>query len=370
MKENILLIYGGNSVEHEISIISSLQIKNYYYGKFNLILCYLKNGCFFVGDTLLDFKFYKSFNCKKLNEVFFKANQNYIKIKNKRLRFSAVFLLTHGLNCEDGTIAGYFKTLNIPCICQSLYYSSVGQNKFLSKKISNAQSLPYFYLDEKILNTNLSSIKNMATEIGYPLIIKPNNLGSSIGVSTINDFDQLIVKAKELLCLDNQLIIEKCLSNFQELNIAILEYKDNYIVSEIEKISDSKILTYNDKYLNEDISLNGLKKQIPALIDKKLKDRIISTAISIYKKMNASLIVRIDFLYDDKNDLLYFNEVNNIPGSLAYYLFNKNHISTNELIDMCLSQGLMTLDKENKLIKSYNKNIFNQSTFTNVKFLK
>ena len=183
-KPNIIVIYGGNSVEHEISIVTALQIKQNYSGKYNLILCYLKDGNFYINDKLNELKNYKNFNGKPIS---FLANQKYVYVRKRKLFFEAVWIVSHGKNCEDGTIASYFKTLNIPVISQNLLASSVGQNKYISKKISSVSSLDSYFISKYEYMNDLNEILVYANKISYPIILKPSSLGSSIGICVVNN---------------------------------------------------------------------------------------------------------------------------------------------------------------------------------------
>ena len=369
MNNNILLVYGGNSVEHEISIITALQIKNKYKGKYNLILCYLKDGNFYISKKLEKIDFYKSsnFNKKALHKVNFIANKNYIKYNFKMLPFEAVWLVVHGSNCEDGTLYSYFKTLNINVISENITSAVIGQNKSLSKKCCDVSVLPFFEITQYDYNFNLESVVVNAKNIGFPAIIKPINLGSSVGISSINNIEELVAKLDELLHLSSSVIVEKKLETFTELNIAAFFYKDRLILSNIEKVSNNKVLSYSDKYVNNEKSMSGQQKELPANISDDLKIRLQEMAKNVYFNLKAQYIVRMDFLYDDANDQLYFNEINNIPGSLALYLFD---IDSSELIDMYLDEGLKNSMQENQMITSYQENIFNQPFFNNVKLNK
>lgn len=367
MKSNIIVVYGGNSVEHEISIITALQLKQNYTGRFNLILCYLKDGNFYINSKLNQLKNYKNFKDKPIT---FLANKNYIYIKKKKTFFDAIWIVSHGQNCEDGTLSSYFKTLNIPVISQSLIASSVGQNKYISKKITSASSLDSYLISKNTLKQNMKEILVNANNLSYPIILKPNSLGSSIGINVIHSNEELIDKLEELFLLDDYVIMEKCLNNFTELNIAVIKYKDKLLVSEIERVSNDKVLTYNDKYVNENKSLNHSNKELPAKISKNLANEIIESAKTIYNELMMSLVVRIDFLYDTVNEKLYFNEINNIPGSLAFYLFKFKDIDINQLVDMCILEGLKQIENENNKIHCYSNNILNDNIFTNVKFYK
>lgn len=351
MKDNILLVYGGNSVEHEISIVTALQVKEKYKGKYNLILCYLKNNRFYIDKKLNDLAFYKKRNCKVKHEIFFKSDTLYVKSSLKKIRFIGVMLIVHGYNCEDGTLYSFFKTLNIPVIGENLYSAVIGQDKALAKTMAKVETLPFSLYDD-----------SMPSAIDYPIIIKPTRLGSSVGIKVANNEDELHEKIKEVNYFTQNIIIEKKLADFTEYNIALFKYNDDFIISSIEKVSNSKVLTYDDKYKNDKKSMEGQKREIPAIIDDTLKELIINTAKKIYNNLYASLIVRIDFLYDNKTNKLYFNEINNIPGSLSLYLF-KEIIDISELIDKYISNGLKNYDTENDFICSYDDNIFENVNF-------
>lgn len=352
MKENILLVYGGNSVEHEISVVSALQVKRKYSGKYNMILCYLKDNRFYIDKKLDDLSFYKSNNCNARNEVFFKRNTMYVKSHLKKIRFIGVMLIVHGYNCEDGTIYSFFKTLNIPVIAENIYSSVIGQDKILSKKLADVDVLPYVLYDNSFNDEKIS----------YPIILKPIRLGSSVGIKIVNNKEELKESLELIKHFTNNVMIEKKLDDFIEYNIALFKDKDEFIISNIEKVSNSKVLTYDDKYKNSKKSMEGQKREIPAVISNTLKDLIIKTAKVIYTNLQSSLIVRIDFLYDNKEKKLYFNEINNIPGSLSLYLFD-GIIDINTLLDKYILVGLRNYDTENNYINSYDDNIFKNTNF-------
>ncbi len=352
MKDNILLVYGGNSVEHEISIVTALQVKEKYKGRYNLILCYLKDNRFYIDKKLNDLSFYRKRNLKLRHEVNFKRETLYVKSKFKKIRFIGVMLIVHGYNCEDGTLYSFFKTLSIPVIAENIYSAVIGQDKALSKKMANVDTLPFYLYDAS----------SKQSKIDYPIIIKPARLGSSVGIKIINNENELQDKIKEINYFTKTIIIEKKLDDFTEYNIALFKDNNEFIISNIEKVSNSKVLTYDDKYKNSKKSMEGQKREIPALIDDSLKKQIVNMAKEIYTNLNASLIVRIDFLYDNKENKLYFNEINNIPGSLSLYLF-KGIIDISELINKYISNGLKNYDTENDFICSYDDNIFENANF-------
>ena len=365
---NIVVVFGGNSVEHEISIISALQLKNKYKGKYKLTLCYLKNGEFYHVNNDANLKNF--INHSYFRKVKFLANKNYFKVGLKKIKFDGVFLLCHGMNCEDGTLYAYFNTLNINVISEDVYSGVIGQDKILSKKLTSITSLGYLEVNRYVLANNLDNIISFANNKEFPLILKPSKLGSSVGVYVVYTIEDLLDKIDVLLNMCDSLLIEKKLDNFEEYNIAFLRYNNSLLVSEIEKVGNNNVLTYEDKYLNNEKSMAGQSKQLPAKITKKLKKEIIDSGKTIYNDLRASGIVRIDFLYDKEDKKLYFNEINNIPGSLATYLFEKNNIQYNDLIDMLIDEGLNQSYVKRNFITSYSKNILSENDLSNVKLNK
>lgn len=369
---NIILLYGGNSVEHEISIISALQIKKSYQGKYNLLLCYLKDSIFYYSDKLSDLEIYKNFTKekKKISQIKFIANKNYFINKFKKIYFNAVWIVSHGNECEDGTLSSFFKTLNIDVIAENIYSATIGQDKILSKMCCNVLTLPYIKISKYDYLNHLNKIMKKVKELTYPLIIKPARLGSSIGINKVNNDLELKQKIEEILYLTDFIIVEKCLENFDEYNIAAILLNNELMLSEIEQVSKDKILTYNDKYKNENKSMVGQEKILPAIISTPLKNKIYDYAKKIYFNLNCQYIVRMDFLYDNINDKLYFNEINNIPGSLALYLFKAKNYDINDLINHYIDEGLKQNDLDKQLIKTYSNNIFNDLSINVNKFYK
>ena len=155
---NILLICGGNSVEHEISVITALQLINKYKGKYKLHLCYLKNGEFYYVKKHNDYSFYNK--TSKLHKINFKANKHFVTVGFKKICFDGILLGVHGINCEDGTLYSYFKTLNINVINENIYSASVGQDKVFSKKLSEVNYIPYLYVDRWLFAKDKKKILN------------------------------------------------------------------------------------------------------------------------------------------------------------------------------------------------------------------
>ncbi len=325
--KNILVFYGGKSCEHDISVITGvLTLNSLDKSKYKPYPVYIaRDGCWYTGDDLFDVSFYKNFTPKHLKKVTLLSGENTLYIKGrkcKKLRdvYSAINCM-HGINGEDGSLAGLLKLHNIPLASPSLFGSSLSIDKEYTKYVLKGikvNCLDYitlfqqnYYLDTK------KAILHIESQLKYPIIVKPSNLGSSIGISFASNSVEL-EKAIELGFLyDDKLIIEKKLEDFIELNCASYKGENGVVVSQVERpISASEILTFKDKY---EAFSGGGEREFPARIPKKISEKVRQTTKKIYQSLGFEGIIRVDYLLS--NGKLYVNEINTVPGSLAYYLF-------------------------------------------------
>lgn len=355
----ILVLFGGESVEHEISVITANQIINALKINYTVIPIYIsKDNRLYHMDGLDDLACYKKPNLitKKRNEVMISRKGKMYFIKGKGLRkkkyFDIAFPVVHGKGMEDGTLLSYLKFNKIPVVADSISFYPLAQNKILTKRILN---------DLKIKNVSFSELdKYFENEIKidkFPVIVKPNALGSSIGVKKANNEEELKRAVDTAFEYDKKVIIEQYIENNREYNISVLKKNNEILVSDIEEIvKDDGILSYSQKYeRNGSKGMVSAKRIFPAKIDKSLKENIEKIAKKIYKHFEAKGVIRIDFLY---NGELYVNEINSIPGSYSYYLW-KEKMDFVELLDTVIESSKREIYLENKLIKSIDKmNIF------------
>lgn len=366
----IAVFFGGQSVEHEISIITACQVMSALSVNYTVFPIYIsKNNKFYYKNTFNDLETFKNINkyLKSSNEVTIlkKNKKNCIKTKafKKNKFFDLAFPIVHGKGMEDGTLLSYLKLLKIPCVSDSAIFYSLAQNKTLTKRILNSLNIanaPFVSLKEY---QDISSVE----ELKYPLIIKPNSLGSSIGIVKANNKQELIEGINEVFKYDRVALIEEFINDSKEYNISVVQKQDEILVSEIEEVvKNSDILSYKQKYEGGQ-KIKGMassKRVFPADINSKIKEEIEETAKRIYLNMEAKGVIRIDFLYKDK---LYVNEVNAIPGSYSYYLW-KDKLDFVELLDLVIEDSKREYYKNNKLIKCIDKmTIFNKYQNSNSK---
>lgn len=377
----VVIVYGGDSVEHEISIITALQAYHYYQGdKYIFELVYLaKDKHFYTGDKLKDIKNYQNMDtllssCQKI--TFHKnKNESYYRSTFKKTSFDYVWLIVHGLHCEDGTLYNYFQVKDILCIGLDQYQGSISQDKYLCKQYLKAfkiKQVPFtsVYYNEFLDNPQV--ILKKVKHLGFPVIVKPAKLGSSVGVCVIEDEDKLFEALENGFLYDQLLIVEKYLQNMREFNIAMLGDREKYSLSLIEEVSRHHALSYDDKYKNSDKTkgMAGLNRKIPADISADLERQIKDIAYKVGSALNTALLVRLDFLYDEENQEIYFNEINNIPGSLAFYLWEPLQISFSQLIENVMRIGIKNEYLKRSLLSQYKENILNGNQLKGIKIQK
>ena len=353
----ILVLFGGESVEHEISIITANQVMNALKINYTVIPLYIsKENKLYYTEELKELETYKSIEkvLNKRNEVEICKTGKKCYLKRKKLKknkdFDIAFPIVHGKGMEDSTLLSYLKFKKIPVIADSVSFYALAQNKALTKRVLNDLNINNVKFIELRKNNSLKNVE----EMNFPVIVKPNTLGSSIGVKKVDNKESLKEVVEEAFQYDKKIIVEEFLDNSLEYNISVTEKNGKIIVSNIEEvIKENDILSYKQKYEGGD-STKGMvssKRIFPAKIKKELKKEIEEVAKKIYKHFEAKGVIRIDFLYKEK---LYVNEINSIPGSYSFYLW-KGKLDFVELLDVVIENSKKDIFNENKLIKNVDK---------------
>ena len=355
--KNVLLVFGGASYEHDISVITAIQIyKKTKLKDVKLNLLYIsRDEKFYICDekkvVVDDFsKANFNGNPKKFKEVFFVSGEKqklFVKTHfglKEYMQVSVAVFACHGGNGENGKLVSYFDYNGIACSAGSSDALAICMDKFIFKKVAKGLGIPVvqgFRVNKIDYKKNLSDIMKRLKIMKFPVIIKSNSGGSSIGVFVANDIDEFHSKIKEVFELDESAIVEKYIEHTREFNIAVMGDKEKFEISKIdEPIKNDDLLSFSDKYLSGNSkskkgqkSMDNSLRKFPADISEKLSKQISQIARKVFLSLNLQGIVRIDFLYQEKQDKLYICEVNAIPGSLAYYFFKRNYIVTNDLIE-------------------------------------
>jgi D-alanine-D-alanine ligase len=391
MKIKLGVLFGGISVEHEISIITAIQAMNSIdEAKYEIIPIYIaKDGTWYSGMMLKDMKIYSDMDLLKryAKEVVLYKRDGRFVLQNKRGLFKKVineldvcFPIMHGTSGEDGNLQGYLETVGIPYCEADTYAAVVGQDKVFMKQIWGASGVPivkYEWFYDTDYNKNPEKIIEKLEKLGYPLIVKPARLGSSVGISVCKDVNELREAIGEAINYDTKILVEEVVKNLTEVNISVLGNYQKQSLSVIEEVgSSNKLLTYEDKYVGgakgkgPSKGMASAKRIIPARISEKLAKEVNDIAIKAYRSLNATGVVRIDFLIDTKNEKVYANEINSIPGSLSFYLWNKTDKEYPELLDDIITLGIREYKNKSSKVHSFDTNILSNFATNGAKGVK
>lgn len=383
MKIKVGVLYGGKTTEHEVSIITAVQAMGYLNtDKYEVIPLYLtKENEMYTGGSLMDMDVYREPDLLKrycTNVVMYNKNGAII-LQNKKGIFKRtvkeidiVIPAVHGYGMEDGNIQGMLDVIGVPYTGSDIYGLTVGQDKVFQKQILEAEGIKvpkyeWFYDTEYVENER--EILDKLEKLKYPLIVKPARQGSSIGISVANNIDSLKEAINDAINYDEKILVEQIIPNMVELNCSVLGSSSYSETSAIEQVmGKDEILSFNDKYIGNKAKKGGIKtcaskgmasasRVIPADISDKLKEEIELTSKKAFRALGASGVVRIDYLYDKKSKELYVNELNSIPGSLAFYLWTPLKKEYPELLDDLINISVKRFKKNLKKTKSFESNI-------------
>lgn len=379
MKIKVGVFFGGRSVEHEISIISAVQaMLAFDKEKYDVVPVYItKDNKFYTGSILMDIEQYKDIEnvIKNSQRVILQNIDGKVRLlrypmkmfKNPEVDYIDVaFPVVHGTNVEDGTIEGFLHMLDIPyCECDILS-SAVGMDKFAQKTILRAYDIPVLNakcFDMKKYNKNQKNIlEDIEKDILYPMIVKPVNLGSSVGIRKVNNREELEDAIDYAFEFSLRVLVEHAVENLREINCSVLGDYENARASECEEpLNADEILSYQDKYLSGEKSgskgMSSTKRKLPADISKEISNKIKEYAIETFKALGCNGVVRIDFLMNDKTKEIWVNEINTIPGSLSFYLWEATGVKFSELLDEIVNLGLKRKREQDTVNYSFDTNV-------------
>lgn len=374
-KLNVAVIFGSRSVEHEVSIVTAMQLfEEIDRTKYEVIPVYIdKGGKWWVGKNLEKIESFRNLellNKKGLSEYFLppipqiKAllpkNPSFLK---RPVPIDVVFPVIHGTFGEDGTIQGLFELAAIPYVGCGVTASALGMDKVAQRVIFEKEGLPvvkylWFYRNDWESDSN-AILKDIEKKLSYPLFVKPANLGSSVGINKATDKKSLnwaIQVAKEF---DRKILVEEAVENSQDINCSVVGYKELTASVCEQPIKGKDILSYEDKYLKggKVKGMAGLSRLIPAPIDKWAAEKIRKMSKIAFMVIGASGIARIDFLINSKNGKININEINTLPGSLAFYLWEKSGLPFPQLIDKLIELAFERFEDTNRNVYIYDSKL-------------
>ena len=393
MKIKVGVIFGGETVEHEVSVISALQaIEHINQDKYEVVPIYIsKDRIWYTGAMLREIDVYKDFNELKRyakQVVLTKVDDKYYLQNTKGLfkrnitDIDIAFPIVHGNNVEDGSLQGYLDSIGIPYVGSKVLGSALGQDKVVMKQVFKDAKLPivdYIWFFDSEYADDTEAIFAKVKKLGYPVVVKPATLGSSVGITYVEKENDLATAIEEAMKYDVKVIVEKAVKNLVEVNCSVLGNYSHQEASVIEEVtSDDEILTYQDKYTGGSKGkLKGGSKGmasasriIPARISKELENNIKETSKEAFKALNLGGVCRIDYLIDKKTNKYYINEPNTIPGSLAFYLWEPTGKKYEELLDDMITISIKDYKNRSKKIYSFESNILSNLGIKGLKGIK
>ncbi len=373
MKIKVGVIFGGETVEHEVSIITAVQaMEHMNQDKYDIIPIYIsKDRYWYTGKMLMDIDVYRNFDDLKRYAtrcVMVKKNGEFFLQKTTGLfrkditTLDVVFPIVHGNNVEDGTLQGYIETVGIPYVGSRVLGSALGQDKVVMKQVFAAAGIPivdytWFYDTEYLDGTD--EILDRINKIGYPVVVKPATLGSSVGITYVKDESTIKEAIDEAIKYDIKIVVEKAVDNLLEVNCSVLgnyNYQQTSVIEEV--ISSAEILSYKDKYIGGSKAkgsgskgMASASRVIPARIAPDMEERIKDISKQAFRALNLSGVCRIDYLIDKKANKVYINEPNTNPGSLSFYLWEPTGKKYEDLLDEMIT--LAVKDYKNRAKKTY-----------------
>ena len=388
MKICVGVFFGGKSTEHEISCISANQaIHALDSDKYDVLPIYIsKDNEFYIGDELFDLANYSSFISNPssvLEKVMIYKDGNNVKVRpmkgmfKKERTIDVAFPIVHGTNVEDGSLAGFLQMLDIPYTSCDVLGGAVGQDKSVMKDIFKAEGIPmvdYFVVYNADFEDAYEDYFKKAKKIGFPLIAKPANLGSSIGIEVIKTEEEFEEKISECLKYDFKVVVEKMIANLKEVNISIIGGDEKAKCSAIEEVTNG-FLDFDKKYQPGSGSKGAKKgvkvpaakgaskgmastvRKVPAELKEGQKEEIEKIALKVFRVLNSFGCVRIDFMIDNDTDKVYCNEINTIPGSLAFYLWKEEGVDFSQECDELINNALNRYARRSRKTYSFDTNI-------------
>ncbi len=406
MRIKVGVMFGGKSVEHEISIISAIQaIGSMNTEKYDVIPIYItKNNEFYVGPSVGEIENYRNIPqlLKDSTRVILVNDGGLVKlIRYPAKRFGSsyvdyidvAFPIVHGTNVEDGTLQGFLTMLDIPYVGCDVVSSAVGMDKYVMKTVLKDNNIPV--LDCLCFNAkeydrgNDEVVDAIEKRIGFPVIVKPVNLGSSIGISKADSREKLYESLDMAFCYADKVLVERAVQNLKEINCSVCGDYEYAEPSECEEpVNSDEILSFADKYLGNGSSggakggkLSGkmggkfggklggsksggsksgmasLKRKIPADITDEQKATIQKYAVDAFKCLGCSGVSRIDFMMDTKSGEIFLNEINTIPGSLSFYLWEPVGVAYSKLLDKMISLALKREREQEGITYAFESNV-------------
>jgi D-alanine-D-alanine ligase len=381
-KKRVAIMFGGKSAEHEVSVITGLQIvKNIDRNEFDVLTVYVsKEGEYYIGEALEQIETYKDLSSipQKARKVQISAKgekKGFISVQPASFAFrkkeiiekvDVIFPCFHGGLGENGGFQALFEIADIPYVGSGIVASATGMDKVIMKDIFTANDIPitkymWFYRNDWD-NKQKDLLKDLEKSLTYPFFVKPANAGSSIGISKAHNQKELIHAIEVAMLFDRKIIVEESFEKAREINVSVIGNSgDELMTSECEEVfSSQEVLTYEEKYGGENTKSSGMasaKRKLPADLTKDAAEEIRSIAKKVFASLDCSGLARIDFLFNEKTNTIKVIEINTIPGSMSFYLWEASGLPFPQMITKLISLAFERYEDGKKSTTTFASNI-------------
>ena len=368
-------------MEHEVSIVTAMQIfENINREKYDVIPVYInKHGRWFIDKKLGKIESFKNLKLTdiKAPEYFFAVSpsvksllpKSAIKSFFNKISADIYFPVIHGTFGEDGTIQGMLEMADVSYVGSGVTGSAVGMDKIIQKAVFKDNNIPVvkyvWFLKNEWQNDKVKLFKRIEDTLDYPVFVKPTNLGSSVAINKANGLKELESAIEVASEFDRRIIVEEGKEGIIEINCSVIGNNNELIASVCEQpVKGDEMLTYEDKYLKGGKSkgMAGLSRLVPAPISEELAKKIQDIAKQAFRAVDAAGISRVDFMVKPETEEFWITEINTLPGSLAFYLWEKSGISFSELLDKLISLGFERHKERQELTFSYDSDLISKTS--------
>ncbi|GAB4508707.1 MAG: D-alanine--D-alanine ligase family protein [Anaerolineae bacterium] len=357
-KTTVAVIFGGRSVEHDVSVVTGHQIiRAFDSERYEVVPVYITpDGRWFTGDPLLELKNYPDeiISHKGVYPVVLSPSVQHHGLiinpvagrlqKSEIKRLDVVFPAIHGTHGEDGTLQGLLELADIPYVGCAVMGSAVANDKAITKMVLRQNGIPVvndlIFDRSEWLDDRAGVLARIKAQLRFPVFVKPVTLGSSIGVGRAQDDITLEASLDIAANFDRRIMVEEAVINAAEINCSVIGYGSRLEVSVLEQpVSWEEFLTYEEKYMRGGGGMKSAERIIPAQVSESFTARVQDYAARAFRAIDGRGISRIDFLIATQDGIItedspiYLNEINTLPGSLAFYLWHETGVSQSQLVE-------------------------------------
>jgi len=365
-KRRLAVLFGGISVEHEVSVITGVQLMNHANPElYEVVPVYIdKKGQWWTGTPLADISYFQTADLAapaNLKPFFLNPNpgSNFIDV---------AVLCFHGAYGEAGNIQGLLELAQIPYQGPGVTSSAVAFDKIMTRQILTAEQVtqtPYVWFTQQMWTDDQATQLAAIEKLGLPIFIKPANGGSTVGIEKIKTSAELVEAVKRVLQYDQRVLVEAEIKDCIEVNVSVLGNSDSQLASITEQpIKADEFLSYADKYERggKKSGMASATRRIPAPISSHLSTQLQELAKKLFVMFDCSGVIRIDFFVDPSEETIFVVELNTIPGSMSFYLWEASMLPYPELIDKLVAIADRNLAERQSKISSFDSNILKHQT--------